>query len=145
MPRGDEEFVGGYDVEIAKLIAKELDRKLVIVKTKWAGRPAVQSENRCDYRRREPDMNGRKEIDFSDYYYADLTIVVKKGSPHESAQSFRRFKGAKITDSNPFHYDVIDQIPGVVKETVSRIPSERVASGVRFRGRLRIGNRKCSA
>ncbi len=129
---GTEEFAGGYDVEIAKLIAKELDRKLVIVKTKWAGLvPAVQS-GKIDaiIGGMSPTAERRKEIDFSDYYYAsDLTIVVKKGSPYESAQSLEDFKGAKITgQQSTFHYDVIDQIPGVVKETAqSDFPVMRVA------------------
>ena len=43
--QGTKEFAGGYDVEIAKLIADGLDRELVIVKTTWDGLvPAVQSD-----------------------------------------------------------------------------------------------------
>jgi putative lysine transport system substrate-binding protein len=42
--RGSKEYAGGYDVEIAKMIADGLGRDLVIVKTAWAGlTPAVQS------------------------------------------------------------------------------------------------------
>ena len=41
---GATEFVGGYDVEIAKKIAEGLGRELVIVKTEWDGLvPALTS------------------------------------------------------------------------------------------------------
>jgi len=43
---GSKEFAGGYDVEIAKIIAQGLGRELVIVKTAWDGlTPALQSGN----------------------------------------------------------------------------------------------------
>ena len=42
--QGTQEFAGGYDVEIAKIIADGLGRDLVIVKTAWDGLvPSVQS------------------------------------------------------------------------------------------------------
>ena len=38
------EYAGGYDVEIAKIIAQELGKELVIVKTEWDGLiPALTS------------------------------------------------------------------------------------------------------
>ncbi len=41
---GSSDYAGGYDVEIAKLIAEGLGKKLVIVKTSWDGLPpAVES------------------------------------------------------------------------------------------------------
>ncbi|OYO99531.1 ABC transporter substrate-binding protein, partial [Lachnotalea glycerini] len=41
---GNEEYAGGYDVEIAKIIAKQLGKELIIVKTEWDGLvPALQS------------------------------------------------------------------------------------------------------
>ena len=42
--QGSKEFAGGYDVEIAKQIAKALNKDLVIVKMDWNGlAPAVQA------------------------------------------------------------------------------------------------------
>ena len=41
---GSSEYAGGYDVEIAKIIAAELGKELVIVKTEWDGLiPALTS------------------------------------------------------------------------------------------------------
>ncbi len=41
---GTNSFAGGYDVEIAKMLAKSMGKDLVIVKTAWDGLvPAVQS------------------------------------------------------------------------------------------------------
>ena len=43
----DSGYCGGYDVEIAKLIAKGLDKKLVVVKSEWDALlgPALTSGN----------------------------------------------------------------------------------------------------
>lgn len=117
---GNPEFAGGYDVEIAKKIAEGLGKELVIVKTEWTGLvPAVQS-GKIDaiIGGMSPTDERKEQIDFSDVYYeSDLVIVVKKGSPYEKATSLEDFKGAKITGQlGTFHYTVVEQIPGVVKE-----------------------------
>jgi putative lysine transport system substrate-binding protein len=45
-------------------------------------------------------------------------MVVRKGGAYENATSIQDFSGAKITAQlNTFHYSVIDQIDGVIKET----------------------------
>lgn len=56
-------------------------------------------------------------------------MVVKKGGPYENAKSIHDFKGAKITAQlNTFHYSVIDQIEGVIKEVpMDNFPAMRVA------------------
>ncbi|HBQ86394.1 MAG TPA: ABC transporter substrate-binding protein, partial [Syntrophomonas sp.] len=118
---GTKEFAGGYDVEIAKLLAEGMGKKLVIVKTAWDGLPpAVQSGNiDAIIAGMSPTADRKKMIDFSDNYYrSDLVMVVKKGSKFEKATSLKDFSGAKITAQlNTFHYTVIGQIPGVVKGT----------------------------
>jgi putative lysine transport system substrate-binding protein len=118
---GGAEYAGGYDVEIAKKIADGLGKELVIVKTEWTGLiPALQS-GKIDaiIAGMSPTAERKESIDFSDIYYkSDLVMVVKKGSPYENATSIQDFNGAKITAQlNTFHYTVIDQIEGVVKET----------------------------
>lgn len=134
---GTKEFAGGYDVEIAKLLAEGMGKKLVIVKTSWDGLPpAVQSGNiDAIIAGMSPTADRKKMIDFSDNYYrSDLVMVVKKGSKFEKATSLKDFTGAKITAQlNTFHYTVIGQIPGVVKGTaMDDFPAMRVAleSGV---------------
>ncbi|OYP60219.1 amino acid ABC transporter permease, partial [Lachnotalea glycerini] len=73
----------------------------------------------------------RKEtIDFTDIYYkSDLIMVVLKGGKYENAKSIQDFSGAKITAQlNTFHYSVIDQIDGVLKQTaMDNFPAMRVA------------------
>lgn len=130
--QGTKEFAGGYDVEIAKIIAEGLGRELVIVKTSWDGLvPAVQS-NTIDaiIAGMSPTADRKLTIDFTDNYYkSDLVMVVKKGSPYENATSIQDFKGANVTAQlNTFHYTVIDQIEGVnKKQAMEDFPAMRVA------------------
>lgn len=130
--QGTKEFAGGYDVEIAKIIAEGLGRDLVIVKTSWDGLvPAVQS-NTIDaiIAGMSPTADRKLTIDFTDNYYkSDLVMVVKKGSPYENATSIQDFSGANITAQlNTFHYTVIDQIEGVnKKQAMEDFPAMRVA------------------
>ena len=117
---GTSEYAGGYDVEIAKRVAKELGKELVIVKTEWDGLiPALQS-GKIDavIAGMSPTAERKQSIDFSDsYYQSQLVLVVKKGSKYDSATTLNDFSGAKVTAQlNTFHYSVIDQIPGVVKQ-----------------------------
>lgn len=129
---GIAEYAGGYDVEIAKRIAEGLGKELVIVKTEWDGLlPALQSGTiDAIIAGMSPTAKRAESIDFTDNYYkSDLVMVVKKGSRYENATSIHDFSGAKITAQlNTFHYTVIDQIEGVVKETaMADFPAMRVA------------------
>lgn len=129
---GSSEYAGGYDVEIAKRIAEGLGKKLVIVKTEWDGLVPALTSGKIDaiIAGMSPTAERKETIDFSDNYYkSNLVMVVKKGSPYESATSIQDFKGAKVTAQlNTFHYTVIDQIEGVKKETaMDNFPAMRVA------------------
>ena len=129
---GNAEYAGGYDVEIAKRIAKGLGRKLVIVKTKWEGLEPALNSGKIDaiVAGMSPTAKRKKNIDFTDnYYHSDLVMVVKKGSSYENATSIQDFKGAKITAQlSTFHYSVIDQIKGAQKQTaMEKFTTMRVA------------------
>jgi putative lysine transport system substrate-binding protein len=129
---GSKEYAGGYDVEIAKMLAKSMNKDLVIVKTAWDGlSPAVQSGTiDAIIAGMSPTAERKKTIDFSEpYYRSDLVIVVQKGSKYENATNLKDFAGAKITAQlNTFHYSVIDQIPNVQKQTaMDDFPAMRVA------------------
>ena len=129
---GNDEYAGGYDVQIAQKIADGLGKKLVIVKTEWDGLvPAVQS-GKIDaiIAGMSPTAERKESIDFTDVYYtSDLVMVVKKGGKYENATKLSDFKGATITGQlNTFHYTVIDQIDGVKKDTaMDNFPAMRVA------------------
>jgi putative lysine transport system substrate-binding protein len=118
---GSTEYAGGYDVEIAKRLAKALDKELVIVKTDWYGLVPALNSGMIDVimAGMSPTEDRKKAIDFTDNYYAsDLVMVVKKGGPYENATSIQDFSGAKITGQlSTFHETVIDQIEGVNKVT----------------------------
>ncbi|MBC8590150.1 transporter substrate-binding domain-containing protein [Wansuia hejianensis] len=129
---GTSEYAGGYDVEIAKRIAKKLGKELVIVKTEWDGLLPALTSGTIDavIAGMSPTKERMESIDFTESYYdSNLVMVVKKGSKYENVTSIKDFKGAKITGQlNTFHYDVIDQIDGVHKETaMSDFPAMRVA------------------
>jgi len=129
---GVSEFAGGYDVEIAKKIADGLGKKLVIVKTEWDGLLPALTSGKIDaiIAGMSPIAERKEAIDFTDNYYkSNLVMVVKKGSAYENATSIKDFSGAKVTAQlGTFHYNVIDQIEGVKKETaMDNFPSMRVA------------------
>jgi len=128
------QYAGGYDVEIAKIIAEGLGRKLVIVPTAWDGLiPALESGVIDAIIAGMSPTDERKEsIDFSDSYYREdivLGMVVKKGGAYEGATSLADFNGAKITAQlGTYHYDKIDQIEGVNKqEAMKDFTAMRVA------------------
>lgn len=114
-------YADGYDVQIALLIAKELGMDLKIVKTEWDSLPMALTSGKIDaiITGMSPTAELKMVIDFTDpYYESDLVMVVMKSSPYAEATSLDDLAGARITGQlNTFHYTVIDQIPGVIKET----------------------------
>lgn len=114
-------FAGGYDVEIAKRIAKGLGKELVIVKIEWDGLIPALTSGRIDavIAGMSPTEERKETVNFSKPYYdSDLVIVVTKDSKYLNATSLNDFSGAKITGQlNTFHYTVIEQIPGVDLQT----------------------------
>ena len=118
----DGGYCGGYDVEIAKVIAKKLNKNLVIVKTEWDALlgPAINS-GKVDLviAGMSATPERRQSLTFSkSYYESDLVVVVQKNGKYANAKSINDFAGAKITGQlNTLHYDVIDQMKGVQKQT----------------------------
>ncbi|MBU8881232.1 transporter substrate-binding domain-containing protein [Bacillus sp. FJAT-29790] len=134
---GNAEYAGGYDVEIAKRIAADLGKELVIVKTEWDGLVPALVSGKIDaiIAGMSPTEERKKTIDFSENYYtSQFVMVVKKGGAYENATSIQDFKGAKITGQlNTSHYMVIDQIEGVIQQpAMDNFAAMRVAleSGV---------------
>ncbi|MFV0413874.1 MAG: transporter substrate-binding domain-containing protein [Oscillospiraceae bacterium] len=117
---GNGTYAGGYDVEIAKLVAESLGKKLVIVKTDWDSLPPSLTSGKIDavIAGMTNTAERRETLDFTDNYYtSDLVIVVSANGPYANATSLADFEGAKITGQlGTLHYDVIDQIPGVQKQ-----------------------------
>ena len=114
-------YADGYDVRIAKLVAEGLGMELEVVKTAWDGLPMAVMSGDIDaiIAGMSPTAERQQTLDFTDpYYESELVVVVRSDSPYAAAKALSDFSGAKITGQlNTFHYTVIDQIPGVVKET----------------------------
>ena len=117
---GSNQYANGYDVQIAKKIADKLDKKLVIVKTKWDGLLPALTSGKIDaiIAGMSPTAERKKEIDFSqNYYTSQLVVMVRKDGKYAKATSIDDFKGAKITgQQGVFHYDLIPQMTGATQE-----------------------------
>jgi len=114
-------YADGYDIQIAKKVADAIGVTLVIKPIEWDGLiPALESgEIDMIIAGMSPTEKRKLSIDFSDTYFdSNLVMVVKKDGAYAKAASIQDFSGAKITGQlNTFHYDVIDQISGVQKQT----------------------------
>lgn len=113
-------YADGYDVQIAKMIADGLGMELEIVKIEWDGLTLALQNGDIDaiIAGMSPTAERKETIDFTaPYYESELVVVVRKDSKFANALSLNDLSGAVITGQlNTFHYTVIDQIPGVVKE-----------------------------
>ena len=109
-------YCGGYDVEIAKIIANALDKELVISKIEWDGLILAVNSGKIDavIAGMSPTEERKASVDFSDpYYESDLVIVVKADGQYADAKTLADFSGAKITAQlNTFYDTVVEQIPG---------------------------------
>lgn len=114
-------FADGYDVQIAKHIASHLGVTLEIKAIEWDGLiPALESgEIDMIIAGMSPTEERKLSIDFSNTYFdSELVMVVKKDGAYVNADELADFSGAKITGQlNTFHYNVIDQIANVQKQT----------------------------
>lgn len=126
-------YANGYDVQIAKLIAKELNMKLEIVPSEWDSLlgPAINS-SKIDLviAGMSPTKERRKSLDFTDSYYeSDIVVVVKKNSKYANSKTLNDFMNARITGQlNTIHYDLINQLKGAIKKTaMENFPSMVVA------------------
>lgn len=118
---GSKQYANGYDVQIAKIIAKKLNRKIVVVKTVWDGLSPALTSGKIDaiIAGMSPTPERKKTVDFSKpYLVSKAVMIVRRDSRYAKAQSIQDFKGAKITSQlSTFLYDLIPQINGVKQET----------------------------
>lgn len=114
----DINYCNGYDVSIAKKIAKDLNLELEIIKISWNGlQPALESgEIDAIIAGMSKTVEREKSADFTTPYYdSELVLVIRKGDPNSNAKDIQEFKGRKIVGQLSTSYDeVIDQIQGVI-------------------------------
>lgn len=113
-------YADGYDIQIAKAIARELGCVLEVKKIAWNDLLSALNNGEIDVIFSSMlDTEERREIaDFSEPYEARKTeygIIVDSVSPYVIATKLSDFKGAKIVGEKGTKLDdVIEQIPGVI-------------------------------
>lgn len=118
-------YANGYDVMIAKQIAEELGKELVVVKMEWDSLIPAVNVGTVDMiiAGMSPTATRKEEIDFSaPYYQSNLVLVVRKDNArYSNAQSLADFNGAKIAAQQGTFHDVAleEQGPGyqIVRQT----------------------------
>ncbi|MGT2888610.1 ABC transporter substrate-binding protein/permease [Streptococcus didelphis] len=114
---GTRQYANGYDVQVAKKVAKSLGKELLVVKTSWTGLIPALTSGKIDMiaAGMSPTDQRRKEIAFSDpYYLSEPVIVVDSQGKYANAKSLVDFSGAKITaQQGVWHVNLISQIKGV--------------------------------
>ena len=129
---GTNQYVCGYDVQLARLICDTYDWELKIIKTDWDGLiPGVVSGKLdCCISTLGVTEERLQSVDFSDYYWNNGCImVVRKDSPYVNATSIEDFDGAKITTQIATIWEpLVQQIPNVQAEPcLSGLPELFVA------------------
>lgn len=116
-------YAEGYDVQMSKLLAEEMDVDIEIVKLAWTGLIQALKEGQIDLIiAGMADTPERKEsIAFSDTYShkkSQYVLVVPADSPYKDATDIQEFAGATVIGQiNTFYDTAIDQIEGVVHAT----------------------------
>lgn len=115
---GNSGYADGYDVQIAKRIADELGRELVIKKIAWDGLPVALEAGEIDAIIAGMTANEEREegIDFTSPYYDSegMIMIVRKDSEEASFTDIQQFSGKNVVGQKSTNYDdVIDQIKGV--------------------------------
>ncbi|WP_270737888.1 ABC transporter substrate-binding protein/permease [Streptococcus anginosus] len=118
---GTNQYANGYDVQIAKQVAKELGKKPLVVKTSWNGLIPALTSGKLDMiiAGMSPTAERKKEIAFSNSYYtSEPVVLVNKDGSYANAKTLKDFKGAKITSQQGVYlYNLISQLTGAKQET----------------------------
>ena len=118
---GTNQYANGYDVQIAKQVAKALGKKPLVVKTSWNGLIPALTSGKLDMiiAGMSPTAERKKEIAFSNSYYtSEPVVLVNKDGSYANAKTLKDFKGAKITSQQGVYlYNLISQLTGAKQET----------------------------
>jgi ABC-type amino acid transport substrate-binding protein len=114
------QFADGYDVQVSKYLAEQLDVEVVIKKIEWGALiPALQSG---DINAIVAGMSFTEErdleVDFtSAYYVSDIVAIVQADSGLTDITSIQGLSGYKVVSQLGTVQDgVIDQIDGVIHQ-----------------------------
>lgn len=110
-------YCDGYDVQIAKSIADELGKDLLVKKIAWEGLIDGLNNGEIDMivAGMTDTVERREAVSFSTpYYQSDLVLIVRNDSAYASATSLVDFTGSTVVaQKGTFHDTVVDQIPTV--------------------------------
>ena len=110
-------YAEGYDVQIAKIIADQLGKELVIVKLSWDGLIDALNQGQIDaiIAGMMDTAERRESINFTEPYKETIySMMVLADSPYVNATSIQDFSGAAVLGQQGTALDdVIDQIEGV--------------------------------
>ena len=110
-------YAEGYDVQVAKVIAEQLGRELVIVKLAWSGLIDALNQGQIDaiIAGMADTAERREAISFSEpYHITEYGIMVRSDSAYIGAESINDFSGASVLGQKDTMLDtVIDQMEGV--------------------------------
>ena len=110
-------YCDGYDVQIAKAVADELGKDLLVKKIAWEG--LIDSLNNGEIDLIVAGMTDtaerRESVSFSEpYYQSDLVLIVRNDSKYTNALNLEDFAGSTVVaQKGTFHDTVVDQIPSV--------------------------------
>ena len=120
-------YANGYDVMIAKKIAEELGKELVIVKYEFDSLINGVNSGTLDLiiAGMSPTAKRKEAIDFSDAYYeSQLVIVVRKYGAFAEAENLDDFNGAKIVAQRGAFHDTALQEQGPAHGIVRQTPMD---------------------
>ena len=121
---GSKTYANGYDVQIAKLIAKKLHKRVVVEKIEWDGLLPALTSGKIDLiiAGMSPTAERRKAINFTKpYRKGTFVVITQKDSKYAKAKSLNDFKSAKLTaQQGTFHYNLIKQLKGAKREPAMR-------------------------
>ena len=129
---GGAGYCDGYDVRVARQIAKDLDREIVIKKISWDGlQPALDSgEIDAIIAGMTKDEKRENGIDFTTpYYESEMVMIVRKKDKAAKFNDIQQFKGMNIVGQKSTNYaTIIDQIKGVKHATPKATYPEMILS-----------------
>lgn len=121
---GSRTYANGYDVKIAKIIGKQLHRKVVVVKTEWDGLLPALTSGKADLiiAGMSPTAERAKAINFTKpYRNSTFVVITKVNSKYANAKTLNDFKGAKLTaQQGTSHYALIKQLKGTKRQPAMR-------------------------
>ncbi len=114
---GTNQYVCGYDVQVARKICETYGWELKIIKTDFEGLipGIVTGKLDCAICTMGVTEERLQTVDFSDYYWNNGCIMaVLKDTPYAKAESLADFDGARVTTQLATIWDpLVEQVPNV--------------------------------